>query len=236
MNINKNILSDKRVRIIAGHYGSGKTTFSLNYGLQLAEIGGKVAMSDLDIVNPYFRLREHEKLFEEKNIALLGSLLKADAGDLPAVSSDVLTSIYNKDINAIIDLGGDEAGSRAFATFKEHINESEVDLFMVVNINREQTSNVKDIIFHIENIERTIGIKTTALISNSHLMEYSTADEIIAGYEVCKEVAAIKGIGIRYVAIDKTMMQHAEQIASKVGREKIFEMHYSVRQDYLIGK
>ena len=38
----ENMNKDKRIRIIIGHYGSGKTEFSLNYALKLNELGGKL--------------------------------------------------------------------------------------------------------------------------------------------------------------------------------------------------
>lgn len=53
------IRDDKRIRIIIGHYGSGKSEFAMNYVTKLRnEVEGKVALSDLDVVNVYFRTRE----------------------------------------------------------------------------------------------------------------------------------------------------------------------------------
>ena len=42
----------KRIQIITGHYGSGKTEFAVNLALRLAETTENVALADLDIVNP----------------------------------------------------------------------------------------------------------------------------------------------------------------------------------------
>ena len=42
----------KRIQIITGHYGSGKTEYAVNLALQLAGTGRKTALADLDIVNP----------------------------------------------------------------------------------------------------------------------------------------------------------------------------------------
>ena len=40
---------------VLGHYGSGKTEFSVNYAMHLKRSGVKTALLDLDIANPYFR-------------------------------------------------------------------------------------------------------------------------------------------------------------------------------------
>ena len=47
-----------RIKIITGHFGSGKTEFAINYALYLRKYFDKVAAVDLDIINTYFRLRE----------------------------------------------------------------------------------------------------------------------------------------------------------------------------------
>ena len=59
---------DKRIRMFCGHYGSGKTEFAVNYVTKLKEEVGqdkKVVISDMDIVNPYFRSREKKAELEE---------------------------------------------------------------------------------------------------------------------------------------------------------------------------
>ena len=44
------VQDDKRVTIITGHYGSGKTEFAVNYAMQLSKTSPKVTLGDLDIV------------------------------------------------------------------------------------------------------------------------------------------------------------------------------------------
>ena len=56
----------KKITIITGHYGSGKTNLAVNLALRLADAGEKVTIVDFDIVNPYFRTADFAKLFEER--------------------------------------------------------------------------------------------------------------------------------------------------------------------------
>ena len=58
----------KKITIITGHYGSGKTNLAVNLALQLADAGEKVTIVDFDIVNPYFRTADFAKLFEERGV------------------------------------------------------------------------------------------------------------------------------------------------------------------------
>ena len=58
----------KRIRIITGHYGSGKSELSVNMVTKLKEEHDKVAIVDLDIANPYFRSRERQDTMEEMGI------------------------------------------------------------------------------------------------------------------------------------------------------------------------
>lgn len=230
----KNIASDKRLRIIAGHYGSGKTSFALNYALKLSNFCANISIADLDVVNVYFRAREHKALLEANNIKLLGSILEENTTDLPAVSADVLSAILDKESNAIIDLGGDETGSRAFASFRSHIDETEADLFMVVNSSREQTQRSDDILSYASSIERTLELKTTAIVSNTHFMNYTTVEHILYGFDVSLKVAKAKSVDVRYVLIDKSMIEQIERIEKYIDKEKIFVLDYNIKSDYLL--
>ena len=54
--------------LITGHYGSGKTEFSVNLALRAAECPQKLALADLDIVNPYFRSRERKEQLDARDV------------------------------------------------------------------------------------------------------------------------------------------------------------------------
>ena len=55
---NNPLADDRRVQIVVGHYGSGKTEISVNLALKLRQQHEKVMLIDLDIVNPFFRSAE----------------------------------------------------------------------------------------------------------------------------------------------------------------------------------
>ena len=61
----------KRVTLLCGHYGSGKTNIAVNMAFDLKKRKENVAIADLDIVNPYFRTKDSSEEFKQKNIRLI---------------------------------------------------------------------------------------------------------------------------------------------------------------------
>ena len=61
----------KRLTILCGHYGSGKTNIAVNMAFELAAVRENAAVADLDIVNPYFRSKDSVEEFREKGIRLI---------------------------------------------------------------------------------------------------------------------------------------------------------------------
>lgn len=162
-------LDDKRVRIISGHYGSGKTEFAVNYVSNLKEISkNKVAISDMDIVNVYFRSREKRDELIAKGIEVFDSSLSASA-DLPAIPKEMLIPFVDKEYDYVVDLGGNDVGTIVLGRFKEHIDVSEVDFFMVINVYRPDTQNVQAILEQKEKLERASGFKVTGFVNQFQL-------------------------------------------------------------------
>ena len=63
----------KKITIIAGHFGSGKTEVALNLAMQSGRDGQATRLLDLDIVNPYFRSFEAKEQLEAAGVDLLVS-------------------------------------------------------------------------------------------------------------------------------------------------------------------
>ena len=61
-------LNFKKVTVITGHYGCGKTNLAVNLALFFAKQGEPVTVIDLDIVNPYYRTNDFKDLFDEYKI------------------------------------------------------------------------------------------------------------------------------------------------------------------------
>lgn len=194
------MLKDNRVRIICGHYGSGKTEFAVNYTLALNDIKDKVAIADMDVVNPYFRSREKADILREKGIKVIYSSVEGTALDIPAVTGEVEALVVGDKWNLVLDVGGDNIGARALRGQITEIKEGDYDMFFVVNAYRPETSSVEAIIAHLKSIEETLGIKVTGLINNTHMMKLTTLEDVLYGQNITEKVSQELNIPIKYIS------------------------------------
>ena len=110
-------MTDKRITVFAGHYGSGKTNIAVNYALKLKEKYERVDIADLDIVNPYFRTKDSEKQLEERGIHLISSEYANSNVDVPAMPAEAYAITDDLSVRAVIDVGGDDRGALALGRY-----------------------------------------------------------------------------------------------------------------------
>jgi len=179
-----------RISIITGHYGTGKTEFSVNLALALAADGDRVMLADLDIVNPYFRSRERKSLLEEAGVTLVTSSQAAAHADIPALPAELLTIFENRELRGVLDIGGDPVGARVLARFRPKIEAEDYQLIYVLNANRPEVRTTEAAIAYLRNIETTTGLKCTGIVNNTHLCGETTEEEIRKGAALAAAVSA----------------------------------------------
>ncbi|WP_300369731.1 ATP/GTP-binding protein [Brachyspira sp.] len=216
-----------RVTIVCGHYGSGKTTFSINYSIYIRKFASKdIYIADLDVVNPYFRSREHSKYLEDKNIKVIGSYLPQSGSDIPAVSAEVYSIFNRKDIIGIVDMGGNSTGSLSFATFRENVDVNETDVFFIMNAGRNENSTFELALGHLLDIEATLGLKITAIINNTHLMDYTSLEDIEKGEKIASELSKEKNIPIKFTCVNSKFYNKNSKMHSQYD---LFLIDYDIK-------
>ena len=187
----------KRKTIVTGHYGSGKTEFSVSLAIMLAGKANPfdaISLIDLDIVNPYFRSREKRELLKEYNISVFGSVYDSEiAAELPALGANIRAPLESNTTGVIIDTGGNDTGALVLNQFTKYFTDDDTAVFAVVNANRPDTSDIKTIIEHITSIEKITNLNVDGLINNTHMLRETTAADIIYGNELCEEVCRQTG-------------------------------------------
>ncbi|QMS84315.1 ATP-binding protein [Candidatus Xianfuyuplasma coldseepsis] len=192
----------KRITIIAGHYGSGKSEISTNLAFQK----GIDTIVDLDIINPYFRSRALTAEFEERGIHVIESTIKGKLNsDMPYVSGEAAVPFVNPTIRAIYDLGGTKNGGRVLIQFRDRIKTTDdIDFLYVVNKYRPENDSAKKVINAIKELESEAQLNVTGLINNTNLMQHTTVEDILDGETLCNEVSDTLHIPIVYTTVEKT--------------------------------
>lgn len=195
------MLDDKRIRIIIGHYGTGKSEFSVNYAIKLAKMGKKVAIADLDIVNMYFRSREKAKEMEALGIKVIGSQINTPAAGVPSVSAEIYAPLQDESYNLVLDVGGDVVGARALGRYVDYFKEGNYDMFFILNANRTENQTVEKVIEYMTKIEDVSRAKITGIVNNTHLLKSTTVEDVLRGQELALKVQKETGIPIKYISV-----------------------------------
>ncbi|MCL2078669.1 MAG: ATP-binding protein [Oscillospiraceae bacterium] len=188
-----------RKTIVTGHYGSGKTEFSVSLAAMLAK-SRSVSLIDLDIVNPYFRSRERRRLLEDMGISVYGSVYTNEiTAELPALGASARTPLEDENTYVIIDLGGNDAGAMPINQFSKYFSARGTNgardtmTLMIVNANRPDTHTSAKVLEHIDSIEQATGLTVSALVNNTHMLHETTVNDIEKGHALCLDVCEKTG-------------------------------------------
>lgn len=187
----------KRLTLLCGHYGSGKTNVAVNLAFKLKEQYNNVVVADLDIVNPYFRTKDSMEDFKARGIELICSEYANTNVDIPALPADMYRLTADKSLTAVIDVGGDDRGAYALGRLVPEIKaENNFDMLMVINGYRPLTPDAESTIEVMREIEAACGLKFTGLVNNSNLGSDTTAQDIIKSMDYANEVSNTSGLPV----------------------------------------
>lgn len=192
---------EKRLNIITGHYGSGKTNLAVNLALDLNKNGKKTAVIDLDIVNPYFRTADFKTLFLQNQIRLAAPLYAGTNLDVPSLPPEVETLLSDEETTVIVDVGGDAAGAIALGRYAGLIRNEGYDLFYVINRYRLGTAESDGSVGLLREIEKTSRLQATKIINNSNLGMGTTPEDLIKSISFADEVCQKTGLPLAATAV-----------------------------------
>lgn len=194
----------KRLTIICGHYGSGKTNLSINMAIECVRSGKETTLIDLDVVNPYFRSSDYSEILTKEGIRVVGPNFANTNLDTPSLPASI-DSIISGDGYTIIDVGGDDVGAAALGRYSDSISKKDYDMLYVINRCRSMTTTPRETADIMYEIERRCRLKATAIVNNSHMKQLTTVDTIIDSLEYADRTAEILGIPIRFTTAPRAV-------------------------------
>ncbi|MBR1561142.1 MAG: hypothetical protein IJ646_12945 [Clostridia bacterium] len=189
---------DRRVLVVTGHYGSGKTEFSVSLALKLAREGfgpyARLALCDLDIINPYFRSRERRGILEDAGVPVYGSAYGHEVtAEIPELAANIRAPLEDRDCRVIVDLGGNDSGALILNQFGKYFTPESALFLTVINANRPETRDFDGAMAHIEAIERATGHRVDGLVNNTHLLRETDAGCVAKGHRLCEAIRDATG-------------------------------------------
>jgi len=182
-------MAEKRIlEAFVGEHGAGKSEVSLSRALWLAREGVKVALADLDTVEPCYTLNSPltKALEGILNLKLLTNfserLFPGETGNVLAPS--VRWAIVQNQ-NAILDIGYGVDGYKVLRLLEGYDRmKDQVKLYYVQNFSRPATGTVNSARQYLSTYEKLDGI-----INNTHLGDDSSVELAREGEDKALELA-----------------------------------------------
>ena len=192
----------KRITLLSGHYGSGKTNIAVNLARRLRASNENVAIADIDIVNPYFRTKDSQAELEKAGIRVISSPYAGSNVDLPALPDEVYAITDDKSVTTVVDVGGDDRGALALGRWRDAIlQEGDYEMLFVINCFRPLTATPEDAVEVMREIEIASGIPFTAVVNNSNLGDETTARDVLESGAYAANVCAISALPLKMTTV-----------------------------------
>lgn len=201
----------KRVTLFAGHYGSGKTNIAVNFALYLRSAGHRVAIADLDIVNPYFRSADSRDELERAGIRLISSRFASSNVDLPALPAEAYALVEDRSLHAVMDIGGDDRGAYALGRYAPALlAEGDYQMAFVANPCRPLTASPEDALEVMREIEKAGGLPFTAIVNNANLGSETGPETVLAALPYMERLSELSGLPVWMTAAEESVAARLE--------------------------
>lgn len=200
-------LPSRVIEAYVGEYASGKSENAVNRALELARLGRRVTLVDLDLVEPFYTLRPLKRELEAAGVAVLAwETREAEGlGEAGNILKPAVRWALRRPGDVVFDVGYGATGVRVLNLVEGARDSPDLKIYAVINIARPLTATVSDIVEHVRSLGRVDG-----LINNSHLGEETDAAFVRKGAEVVGAAAAVLGLPVVATAV-------AEELAPCVG-------------------
>lgn len=204
----------RTVEVYAGAYASGKSETALNRARILTEQGKKITLVDLDSVEPAYTLRPIAKDLAEIGINVITQPDNFGLGEAASYVTPAQINCLKNDGDIVIDVGYGAGGLDILDIITDIDKEECLNIYLVVNTSKFETSTVENIIEYVsfsEGLEKRPWKKFSGFISNTHFGDETTKDDVINGYEKLKKASQKLNIPIFAIGIPENLSKEFDQ-------------------------
>ena len=201
----------KKMYVLIGNYGSGKSELALNFAFKAAGMGERTELLDLDMVNTYFRLTERGKMTRMKEIRLVSPNYACSGVETLSLPAEVASAFAMDWDTVVFDVGGDSVGSTALGRYHQDFMDmlsegGRLEVLNVVNTRRPLAGTVEKIMRLQEDMQVHSRLKISGMINNTNLATATTDADLRDGYEIIKEVSEKSGVPVLYTSGKKEFL------------------------------
>ena len=197
----------RTVEIYTGAYASGKSENALNRAIEYTKENKTITLVDLDTVEPAYCMRPIENKLKSYGINLILQSDYFGLGEAGSyVTNEQINCLKKTDEDIIIDVGYGVTGLDTLDILTDIGREENIQIYLVVNTSKFETKDKDSIIEYINfnsGENKKTWKKITGLISNTHLGNETTYEDITRGYTILKSVSKETNIPIIAISADK---------------------------------
>lgn len=224
------IFDEKRLNIIIGAYGSGKSEISVNAARIMKESKpeNKVLIADMDIVNPFYRSADAAKKLEDLDIRVVLPSYAGSNVDAPVLSGEMYVIFDDESYSGVFDIGGEDMGANVLGSLKSRLEGVDAGLYMAVNTLRPFTSDAIGIAQMVHELQEAARMKITGFINNTNLLEETTPEQILEGEGIILEASKLTGIPL----LATTVMENVDISSINLECKEIITLKRTIEYNY----
>ena len=205
----------RTVEIYTGAYASGKSENALNRALEYIQEKKEITLVDLDTVEPAYCMRPIAETLRNYGINLILQSDYFGLGEAGSyVTNEQINCLKKTDGDIIIDVGYGVTGLDTLDILNDIDKEENIKIYLVVNTSKFETRDVDSILEYMQfnsGENKKPWKKISGFVSNTHLGDETTKDDVTRGYEILKEVSQKTSIPIVAISIDEKLKNYFDK-------------------------
>lgn len=195
---------------LIGGAGAGKTELALNLSVFKASRYGGSTLIDLDIVNPFFRVRKLRDEVEALGVKVICPGDRVVAGDIPALPPAAWGALETPGQAVVCDIGGGEPGLRPLGRLKELAAARSANVFFVLNPFRPGFTSPAELAESFKHMCGLSAMQVTHLVANPNLSGETSVELFREGLAMVQDFAGKAGLPLAFAVV-------ASELAGKLG-------------------